>query len=74
MKSIVLTPSLLAEYADSLRHSEKSPATIVKYGRIPSLAELADVLGHSRVDTTRLYTATTDAEYRKKLDALMLVM
>ena len=45
----------------------------VYYGRIPSLAELADVLGHSRVDTTRLYTATTDAEYRKKLDALMLV-
>ena len=43
------------------------------YGCIPSLAELADVLGHSKVDTTRLYTATTNAEYRKKLDGLMLV-
>ena len=43
------------------------------YSSIPSLAELADVLGHSRIDTTRLYTATTDAEYRKKLDGLKLV-
>ena len=40
---------------------------------ITGLAELADVLGHSRIDTTRLYTATTDAEYRKKLDGLRLV-
>ena len=60
--------------AKVLPHNLRRLFARVYYGRIPSLAELADVLGHSRVDTTRLYTATTDAEYRKKLDELMLVM
>lgn len=34
------------------------------------LAELADILGHSSVETTRIYTMTTDEMKRKKMENL----
>lgn len=43
------------------------------YESIPNLAELADLMGHSDVNTTRIYTATTGAELQKRLDRLNLV-
>jgi integrase len=43
------------------------------YENIPNLTELADIMGHSDVNTTRIYTATTGAEFRKRLDSLNLV-
>jgi site-specific recombinase XerD len=42
------------------------------YQKIPNLAELADVMGHSNVNTTRLYTSVTAAQLRRKLTALNL--
>jgi site-specific recombinase XerD len=42
------------------------------YQKIPNLAELADVMGHSNVNTTRLYTSATAAHLRKKLTSLNL--
>lgn len=39
-----------------------------------NLVELADVLGHSSVETTRIYLVTTGREYAKRLDGLGLVL
>lgn len=38
------------------------------------IAKLADILGHSSIDTTRIYIMTTGTEHRRKLDCLGLVM
>lgn len=37
------------------------------------IAKLADVLGHSSINTTRIYIATSGWEHRRKIDALGLV-
>jgi site-specific recombinase XerD len=44
------------------------------YAAIPSLAELADVLGHSDVNTTRIYTASTAKSLRSRMAALPLLL
>ena len=33
-----------------------------------NILELADILGHESLDTTRIYNVSTDAEKRKKLE------
>ena len=38
------------------------------------IARLADILGHSSIDTTRIYTMSTDREPRRHMDALGLVI
>lgn len=38
------------------------------------IAKLADVLGHSRIDTTRIYIMTTGNEHRKQIERLGLVV
>lgn len=37
------------------------------------IAKLADILGHSNINTTRIYIITSGAEHRRQLDALGLV-
>ena len=37
------------------------------------IAKLADILGHSNVNTTRIYIVTTGAEHRRKLENMRLV-
>lgn len=44
------------------------------YEKEKDIAKLADVLGHSSIDTTRVYTATSGYEHRRMLDALGLVV
>ena len=44
------------------------------YRRFKNLAGLADLLGHSSVNTTRIYTATSGKEERRQLDSLGFVM
>ena len=39
-----------------------------------NIAMLADLLGHSSIETTRLYIRTTSKEHRKQLDQLGLVL
>ena len=39
-----------------------------------NIARLADILGHSSIDTTRIYTMSTDREPRRHIDALGLVI
>ena len=38
------------------------------------VAKLADILGHSSVDTTRIYIMTSGTEHRQKLERLGLVV
>ena len=43
------------------------------YKRYRNIVTLADLLGHSSVETTRIYLVTTGREYAKQLEALRLV-
>ena len=38
------------------------------------VAKLADVLGHSSIETTRIYLLTSGAEHQRQLDRLGLVL
>lgn len=38
------------------------------------LAKLADILGHSSIETTRIYIMTSGTEHRKKIEQLKLVL
>ncbi len=44
------------------------------YGIEKDIAKLADILGHSSINTTRIYIITTGAEHRKKLENMRLVI
>ena len=38
------------------------------------IIKLADVLGHASINTTRIYTITTGAEHRRKMEHMKLIM
>ncbi len=38
------------------------------------VAKLADILGHSNINTTRIYIITTGAEHRRKMDSMRLII
>lgn len=38
------------------------------------IAKLADILGHSSIDTTRIYIITTGTEHRRKIEGLGLII
>ncbi len=44
------------------------------YGIERDIAKLADLLGHSSINTTRIYVATTGAEHRRRLDEMSLII
>ena len=44
------------------------------YKKFKNLAGLADLLSHSSINTTRIYTATSGKEERRQLDQLRLVL
>lgn len=44
------------------------------YGIEKDIAKLADVLGHSSINTTRIYIVTTGDEHRKKLESMRLII
>ena len=44
------------------------------YDRFHDLAHLADILGHSSIETTRIYTARSGKEERRQLGQLRLVL
>lgn len=53
-------------------HSFRHLFAITYMKQYSDLTELADILGHSSLETTRIYTATTAEEKRNKLDRLEL--
>lgn len=44
------------------------------YGIEKDIAKLADILGHSSINTTRIYIMTTGSEHRRKIERLGLVV
>lgn len=44
------------------------------YGIEKDIAKLADILGHSSINTTRIYIMTTGQEHRRKIERLWLVV
>lgn len=38
------------------------------------VAKLADILGHSNINTTRIYIITTGAEHRRKMESMRLII
>ena len=44
------------------------------YSAEHDIAKLTDVLGHSNINTTRIYIITTGAEHRKKINNLHLIL
>ena len=44
------------------------------YGIEKDIAKLADILGHSSINTTRIYIITTGVEHRRKIERLGLVV
>lgn len=43
------------------------------YSTCKDIAKLADILGHSSIETTRVYIMTTSKEYQKQIDGMGLV-
>lgn len=46
----------------------------VFYGLEKDIAKLADVLGHTSINTTRIYITTTGVEHRRKLEMMKLII
>ncbi len=44
------------------------------YGIEKDIAKLADILGHSSINTTRIYIITTINEHRKQMESMRLIM
>ena len=44
------------------------------YGIEKDIAKLADILGHSSINTTRIYIMTTGTEHRRKIEKLGLIV
>lgn len=44
------------------------------YGVTQDIAKLADILGHSSINTTRIYTATTGQAHRQRMEKLHLII
>lgn len=51
-------------------HSFRHMMAIQYMDKYKNISELADILGHSSIEITRIYTVTTKEEKRKKLDGL----
>lgn len=55
-------------------HNLRHLFAVIYYKAYRDIISLADILGHSSVETTRIYTATTGAVYKKRLESLSLVL
>ena len=44
------------------------------YGIEKDIAKLADILGHSNINTTRIYIITSGAEHQRRLENMRLII
>lgn len=54
-------------------HNLRHCFAVAFYRAYKDIAKLADVLGHSSIETTRIYLLTSGAEHQRQLDRLGLV-
>lgn len=71
MKSLCVSAGVSAKkvFPHNLRHLFAREF----YSMEKDIVALADILGHASINTTRIYTMTSGAEYRRKLDGMRLV-
>ena len=71
MKSLCKNAGVMSEkvYPHNLRHLFARAF----YKKEKDIAKLADILGHSSINTTRIYIVSTGTEHRRYMDALGLV-
>ena len=55
-------------------HNLRHMFAVVFYRACRDVVKLADVLGHSSIDTTRIYLMTSEKEHQRQLDRLRLVL
>lgn len=72
MKSLCEKAGVLPEkvFPHNLRHLFGR----IFYGIEKDIAKLADVLGHSNINTTRIYIITTGEEHRRLLESMKLIL
>ena len=72
MKSLCKEAGVLPEkvFPHNLRHLFARTF----YGIEKDLAKLADILGHSNINTTRIYIGTTGAEHRRRMEGMRLIL
>ena len=44
------------------------------YGIEKDIAKLADILGHSSINTTRIYIVSTGAEHKRRIERMHLIL
>ena len=55
-------------------HNLRHLFATVYYRIYKDIVKLADILGHSSIETTRIYLLTTGTEHRQQLERLKLVL
>lgn len=56
------------------RHNLRHLFARTFYGIEKDIVKLADILGHSSINTTRIYIVTTGEEHRRKIDGMHLIL
>ena len=71
LKKLALTAKVKAKkvFPHNLRHL----FAVTYYKRYKDVVRLADILGHSSIDTTRIYTARSTGEQQRQIEELRLV-
>ena len=49
-------------------------AMVSLYGIEKDIAKLADILGHSSINTTRIYIISTGTEHRQRMERMRLII
>ena len=71
LKKLALTARVKAKkvFPHNLRHL----FAVTYYKRYKDVVRLADILGHSSIDTTRIYTARSGSEQQRQIEELRLI-
>ena len=68
-----LCPKAGVEPSKVFPHNLRHLVATVYYRVYKDIAKLADILGHSSIETTRIYLITTGQEHRRQLERLRLI-
>lgn len=61
-------------YTDYIRGNDEWQFAGVFYGIEKDIAKLADILGHSSINTTRIYIISTGTEHRRRMENMRLIL